>query len=607
MTMRRLSSLCRPRNPTCKYVLPIFSIAALIYSINECWRCNNQVLETSVRHVGNSDRKLLPEDLVLSSVSGRITNSLQTKSTDVLESQNKNAAVKENAYKVIKCHINAEYDIPCRREKEEVFVPFSFIQNYFDITGKLEKEEEGGRLQWLHSYSKISKPRENYTTGGVYMHFDHYFVENRDTVKCISGIEHVPVCNQWNVSGYYYPLQIAQYGLSHYSKLLVEQVEPRKTVLLSLGVIKKKRWAVNRGDTLTRVLDPLHGGYVIEFSAEESFAKPGIVFSVNEKENFILSFDLRFKQSGSLTVVVETNQKRVKRKLFVTYVCSDVMISVSGEQVYYGIGSDKCRTWRTITRDIFIDIEKGLGKKKVNKRVSKIVGIHLRGHGWINNITTSSSAHLTQFYHAADWLLRAQDQNGGWPNMVTHWVAKEAQALSPGWYSAMAQGHAMSVLTRAYLHSKEKKYLEAAVRGLKPFDVKSANNGVLALFMDKYAWYEEYPTTPSLFVLNGFIFSLMGLYDLRTVLSDNKDVQRLYSQGLTSLKALLPLFDTGSGTTYDLRHVTMKLPPNRARWDYHTTHIVQLLVLSSVESDPIFATTAQRWSDYTRGVLSPHN
>lgn len=31
----------------------------------------------------------------------------------------------------------------------------------------------------------------------------------------------VPVSTQWNQLGYYYPTQIAQFGLSHYSKSLV--------------------------------------------------------------------------------------------------------------------------------------------------------------------------------------------------------------------------------------------------------------------------------------------------------------------------------------------------------------------------------------------------
>lgn len=48
------------------------------------------------------------------------------------------------------------------------------------------------------------------------------------------------------------------------------------------------------------------------------------------------------------------------------------------------------------------------------------------------------------------------------------------------------------------------------------YRVASADGGVLATFLNKYHWYEEYPTQPASFVLNGFIFSLLGLYDLMT-------------------------------------------------------------------------------------------
>lgn len=45
---------------------------------------------------------------------------------------------------------------------------------------------------------------------------------------------------------------------------------------------------------------------------------------------------------------------------------------------------------------------------------------------------------------------------------------------------------------------------------------------------------------------------------------------------------------TGSGSVYDLRHFSLGIAPNIARWDYHVTHINQLLLLATIDDDPIF-------------------
>lgn len=179
-----------------------------------------------------------------------------------------------------------------------------------------------------------------------------------------------------------------------------------------------------------------------------------------------------------------------------------------------------------------------------------------------------------------------------------------------GWYSSMGQGQAISVLARAYHHSGgELKYLRAAVAGLKPFRVPSWQGGVVATFFNKYHWYEEYPTKPASFVLNGFIYSLLGLYDLMTIapLQEAKEAETLYEDGMVSLKSMLLFYDMGSGTSYDLRHYSLGIAPNLARWDYHATHINQLLLLSTIDSDILFQQTAERWKGYMFGKRAAHN
>jgi len=336
------------------------------------------------------------------------------------------------------------------------------------------------------------------------------------------------------------------------------------------------------------------------------------------KNLLTLSLDIHWTSpNGSLVVQVELKGKQPAPRHTLVYSLSTSLIQIDNEGViYYGIGNHRGHCTR-LTRDLSIDLQKGLALKHSKGKTAKIwlsrvISITVYGSGGLDNITLANTAHLAQFYYAANWLVLQQDDQGGWPILVTRKLAAGLLEMPPGWYSAMAQGQAMSLLVRAYLRTHNSKYLQAALRATRLFDVPSGDGGVLAKFAGKYGWYEEYPTTPSVFVLNGFIYSLIGLYDLKSVVSEEEgeEASRLYASGMESLKQLLPLFDTGSGTMYDLRHFALGSAPNLARWDYHTTHINQLLLLATIEEDPndtLFQDTAQRWIGYMKGQRAPHN
>ena len=168
------------------------------------------------------------------------------------------------------------------------------------------------------------------------------------------------------------------------------------------------------------------------------------------------------------------------------------------------------------------------------------------------------------FFHGAEWFLNNQDESGGWPSQVVFNKDRKkypgAAQLEAGWYGAMCQGQAISVLVRAAHQSGDDKYLRAAEEAIKVFSVPSSQGGVKAVFLDKYPWYEEYPTDPPTFILNGFMYALLGLYDLKSV-SSSKMASSLYKAGIESLAAMLPLYDSGASTFYDLRHFTMKTAP----------------------------------------------
>ncbi|NXD28384.1 GLCE epimerase, partial [Spelaeornis formosus] len=519
------------------------------------------------------------------------------------------------SYEEIDCVINEEQTVKGRREGSEVFLPFSWVEKYFQVYGRIAQAEGGERFEFSHSYSKVYAQRAPYRPDGVFMSFEGYNVELRDRVKCISGVEGVPLSTQWGPQGYFYPIQIAQYGLSHYSKNLTEKaphVEVYETAGDGIGIgngIGNGQWAVPQGCSLTTVWDKSRLSAVKQFSCPEN--SEGVSLELNNARDFIISFDLKLLSNGSVSVVLESTDRN---QLFtVHYVSGTQLIALRERDIFYGVGARS--SWSTVTRDLLTDLRKGVGlsntkavkqTKIMPKRLLRLVA---KGHGFLDNVTVSATAHMAAFFAASHWLLRNQDERGGWPIMVTRKLGEGFKSLDPGWYSAMAQGQAMSTLVRAYLLTKEPAFLGAALRATAPFKLPAEQRGVKAVFMNRHDWYEEYPTTPSSFVLNGFMYSLIGLYDLKETAGEKlgREARLLYERGMESLKALLPLFDTGSGSVYDLRHFTLGTAPNLARWDYHTTHINQLQLLGSVHPTPLFRDFLKRWKSYLRGGRAKHN
>lgn len=402
---------------------------------------------------------------------------------------------------------------------------------------------------------------------------------------------------------------------------LNQGLETRRTVLDD-GVSHFGDWI---GDT-TRVLSLscLHFDRESEISLK-SFEGVG-------PSQVVLGFDLQYKEDVVVTVTLTS--KGSPSSYILRYVPEDRFVSKDRNVITYGYGSKlKEGEWKRFTRNLMTDLQNGLNKKTLlafkAKGPVRIDKLAFSGTGCLTNLTLSDEEHLRMFFSAADWLVKNQDEDkSGWPVSVVFNKDRtkyaSAAEIQPGWYSAMAQGHALSVLSRAYGRSRAPKYLKAAERALDLFSLPSESGGFVAKFLNTLTWYEEYPTNPATFVLNGFMYSLLGLFDLsdmlvKTKLAEAEEHEKtflrtdeLLEDGLNSLKAMLPLYDTGSGSTYDLRHYTMAgIEPKVARWDYHATHINQLYVLSTVIEDvedrDLLLRVAERWRCYMIGKRAQHN
>lgn len=66
----------------------------------------------------------------------------------------------------------------CIQDGDEVYMPFSFIRDYFEVYGSLSTMGKGPqKFEWSHSNAKINYPKGTYDPKGIFMYFENYNVE----------------------------------------------------------------------------------------------------------------------------------------------------------------------------------------------------------------------------------------------------------------------------------------------------------------------------------------------------------------------------------------------------------------------------------------------
>lgn len=198
------------------------------------------------------------------------------------------------------------------------------------------------------------------------------------------------------------------------------------------------------------------------------------------------------------------------------------------------------------------------------------------------------------FLNQAEWLLR----NKTLLEIGTVWSMNfdiDEYGLYKPWYSVLTQGEAVSVLTRAFLLTKKNEFLQSAEDAIKMFDTPVSEGGLMNYFNGNLV-FEEYPSTKrTVAVLNGFIFSLFGLYDL-ILLNNSPRASELFYKGILSLKKLLPFYDTG----YWCRYYLFDYPKEYvASFTYMSIVFEQLSSLYYLTGEQIFLEYSKKWKEYS--------
>lgn len=236
-----------------------------------------------------------------------------------------------------------------------------------------------------------------------------------------------------------------------------------------------------------------------------------------------------------------------------------------------------------------------------------------RGSSYVYNPTTIAQYGLQQFgYYVqkgtriyltnalkqAGWLYTNQDRaTGRWNYDYPFGVGAMSETLPAGWGSAMAQGQAISLLTRiARLYPTSTTYIGAARRALWPLAITVANGGFLAYFQGRQH-FEEYPTrTAPTLALNGFMFCLVGLHDLRTM--GNANAEAMYQRGIATMRFELPYHDAVTTSAYHLGHLTKPARKIHHAPHYHRIHVMLLQTMQTFDPNPVQQFYADLWSTY---------
>ncbi len=119
---------------------------------------------------------------------------------------------------------------------------------------------------------------------------------------------------------------------------------------------------------------------------------------------------------------------------------------------------------------------------------------------------------------------------------------------APPWTSGLSQGTALQALARAWDRTHEAQYLTAAQQALGLFKAGPSTGARVAT--PAGAHYLEYTYAPKERILNGFVQSLVGLYEYAKLTGDPLG-QQLFEAGDAEARVEVPRYDTGAWSMYD--------------------------------------------------------
>lgn len=185
------------------------------------------------------------------------------------------------------------------------------------------------------------------------------------------------------------------------------------------------------------------------------------------------------------------------------------------------------------------------------------------------------------------------DQNKIETEHTIYWEnekASERYDLPKNWISGMYQGQAISLYLRyGQLFNCEAECIEKTKKMIKFYDVDFKNGGFKRIDDEGNLWFEEYTSPSPSFVLNGYIYSLFGVYDYWRVTNCN-DAKHIIDECEKTLANSLHKYDCGYWSIYD------QLIKELATKYYHKNiHIPIMEIMYGLTQNELFNYYKKRW------------
>lgn len=212
---------------------------------------------------------------------------------------------------------------------------------------------------------------------------------------------------------------------------------------------------------------------------------------------------------------------------------------------------------------------------------------------------TGDSEAKKHFLNQAQWLKENLEVNENNQGLWYFNHPKPSYFLDKKWPSALSQGMGIGLALMAYHETKEEEYLNILESALYGYLVKAEDGGFFRSW-DDCIWFEEYPTENESRVLNGFLFSIAGLYNMYEN-TGNKLAKLLFEEAVVTLEKKIHLYDVEFISKYSLFE-----KPNYiglAKQGYHKLHIWQLLWLHEITGKKIFYDYAKKFLEIQKSQL----